>query len=220
MLYRHHQSSQPVEPHYTGVYISPGSELDPLQIAVQEYLDQVCAPLVGKMPYVERIELRMEIEQHFRALIEAHQELGATAERAFSLAVEKFGKPDEVAQRWRPQTASRSMIGFSRRWVPAQWQRLCLALVLTGVMGLSALNSIQSTWQKVNTETGLQRQMAQVGQGDHTQLRAHAGLRHTDFANMECSQCHRNISAASSRPVFSATPFFRQAMPDIAIPSR
>src|SRR5262245_29496888 len=73
---------------------------DPLEAAVQDYLDQVCAPLAGKMPYAERIALRLEIEQHLRALIEAHQELGTPPETAFAQAIEQFGKPEQVARQW------------------------------------------------------------------------------------------------------------------------
>jgi hypothetical protein len=102
MQSHHQEPSLFALPRFTSSILPPSPVDDPLHTAIQDYLDQVCAPLIGVMSYTARMELRTEIEQHLRALIEAHRELGAPPDTAFALAIEKFGKPEQVARQWNP----------------------------------------------------------------------------------------------------------------------
>ncbi|HLK55703.1 MAG TPA: hypothetical protein VKU00_04025 [Chthonomonadaceae bacterium] len=67
---------------------------------IEDYLDQVCAPLVKYVPYAERKERRREMEMHLEALTQAFLELGSDPLEAVTLALKQFGPPQKVARRW------------------------------------------------------------------------------------------------------------------------
>lgn len=68
--------------------------------ALADYLDRICAPLVGKVPYSRRMELRRELAYHVLALAEAQEELGTPPEEALELALQQFGTPEQVGRQW------------------------------------------------------------------------------------------------------------------------
>jgi hypothetical protein len=68
---------------------------------IEEYLDRIDAPLIGHVPRARRLELRAELALHLDALVEAHQELGATPDEAVTDALRQFGDPLHVGQEWR-----------------------------------------------------------------------------------------------------------------------
>src|SRR5688572_4418190 len=65
---------------------------------IEDYLDHVCAPLVGVVPYAKRQELRAELRSHLEALIATHQELGRGPEVAALEALRQFGDPQDLAR--------------------------------------------------------------------------------------------------------------------------
>lgn len=67
---------------------------------IHDYLDHVCAPLVGLVPYARRQELRVELRAHLEALIATHEELGSSPEVAVVLALRQFGDPCAISRQW------------------------------------------------------------------------------------------------------------------------
>lgn len=76
---------------------------------VEDYLDHVLAPLVGRVPYDRRKQLRAELTDHLEALVEARTELGESREEATAAALRQFGDPTKIAGEWlgewRPKSA-------------------------------------------------------------------------------------------------------------------
>lgn len=67
---------------------------------VEDYLDHVCAPLVGRVPFAARATLRAELRAHLEALIGASEELGRGRDEAVRLALGQFGDPHALGQEW------------------------------------------------------------------------------------------------------------------------
>ena len=82
---------------------SPPANAAALDPRVEDYLDHVCAPLVGKVPFERRRELRWEIGCHLQALAEAFEELGDSREEAVVKALGQFGDPGTIGKEWRGQ---------------------------------------------------------------------------------------------------------------------
>jgi len=78
------------------------------QARLEDFLDAVCAPLIGKIPYAARLERRAEVRQHLDALVQAYLELGDTPEKAVAQALAKFGAPERLAWQWRHAQAAGS----------------------------------------------------------------------------------------------------------------
>jgi hypothetical protein len=76
--------------------------LEPAALApLEDWLDAACAPLIGRITYIERQELRNEMRQHLHSLVLAHREMGEPAEVAVDKALRKFGDPATVARQWK-----------------------------------------------------------------------------------------------------------------------
>jgi hypothetical protein len=85
------------------------SEGDPLPTRVENYLDHVTAPLVGRVPCARRHELREELANHLRSLLEekdaaveesialteVFRQLGSPSRLAKTYLEEFFGKPSD-----------------------------------------------------------------------------------------------------------------------------
>jgi hypothetical protein len=56
--------------------------------AVEEYLDHLCAPLVGKIAYAERRQMRSRLRSEVEALIDGYEELGSSREEAVVSALQ------------------------------------------------------------------------------------------------------------------------------------
>jgi hypothetical protein len=65
---------------------------------IADYLDHLCAPLVGVVPYPERSRLREETEYHLERLANAYLLEGATPAAAARRAIQKYGSSSEVGQ--------------------------------------------------------------------------------------------------------------------------
>ena len=79
---------------------------------IEDYLDQVFAPLVGLVPHARRQELRTELRGHLEALAASYREIGSAPNLASEQALRQFGDPRELARRcapeWRRGTPGRS----------------------------------------------------------------------------------------------------------------
>jgi hypothetical protein len=73
---------------------------------IEDFLDHLCAPLVGVIPYRERALLREEARQHLESLIAEYEEQESTLDGAIEAAFREFGEPwrsgEELLREWRP----------------------------------------------------------------------------------------------------------------------
>src|SRR5262249_47932318 len=74
---------------------APGS--DP---RIEDYVDHVCALLVGRVEYAERAALRAELRLHLDALVAASREMGLETDAAVASALAQFGPPRDLAREW------------------------------------------------------------------------------------------------------------------------
>jgi hypothetical protein len=79
---------------------SPPAETADADPRIEDYLDHVCAPLVGRVAYAERAALRAELRAHLEALVAASQEVGMEADTAVRDALVRFGPPHVLARQW------------------------------------------------------------------------------------------------------------------------
>ncbi len=134
-------SPQPEAVHPTGA--------DP---RIEDYLDHVCAPLVGHVPYQRRRELRAELRAHVEAIAEARRELDGSEYDAVSYALSQFGNPAVLARQWlqewhvghEPQESMAQAVrtGIVCAAPPA----LCVWLVLHALVGESVAPTPQVIW--------------------------------------------------------------------------
>ena len=122
-----------------------GAQIQPeLDSRIEDYLDRIYAPMVGRLPYAHRQELRNEMRAHLGQLIAAHEELGSDSAEALTAALRQFGEPSTVASQWLEQLpaeqgiTSRDLVGASRNGAfSVAAQRLAIsaaAWVAIGVM--------------------------------------------------------------------------------------
>jgi hypothetical protein len=71
--------------------------------AIEDYLDQVCAPLVGKVARAKREEIRERVRLRLEQFAAAHRELGSTDSEAVDLALAQCGEPELISRRWLPE---------------------------------------------------------------------------------------------------------------------
>lgn len=94
----------PADPNATG------SDFD---LWIEDYLDHLCAPLVGTLAYPLRLELRRETKEHLLALAQAYEELGYPSDEALRAAMRQFGDPRtlgaEYARQYDPPLPQFSM---------------------------------------------------------------------------------------------------------------
>ncbi len=65
---------------------------------IEDYLDHLCAPLIGIVPYCERMAFRQEAHAHIDALIRDYLYAGKAPEEATESALREFGEPWKVGQ--------------------------------------------------------------------------------------------------------------------------
>jgi hypothetical protein len=106
------------------------SAASPPDPRIEDYLDQVYAPLVDVVPYARRQELRTELREHLEALAATHEELGSSREAAVLAAFRQFGPPRDLARQWMRGEAP-------NRPVPV-WRAALVALGCFGVATLLA----------------------------------------------------------------------------------
>lgn len=73
---------------------------DGVQALLGDYLDHLCAPLLGIVPYAQRRRLRAEAEDHLLALAEDFEAEGFSPAEAVVVALREYGEPWRVGQDW------------------------------------------------------------------------------------------------------------------------
>jgi hypothetical protein len=111
----------------------------PLDSRLEDYLDHVCAPLVGLVPYARRQELRAELRGHLEALVATHEELGSARDAAVVLGLRQFGPPRDLARRWAREWAHGTAAPMQLE--PA-WRAMLIALGSFGAATLLALGML------------------------------------------------------------------------------
>ena len=71
---------------------------DEAWVQIEDYLDYLCAPLLGIVPYAQRRRLRLETEDHLRALAEDFKAEGFAPDEAVSVALREYGEPWRIGQ--------------------------------------------------------------------------------------------------------------------------
>ena len=71
--------------------LSPRLDTRPAATHIDDYLDHLCAPLVGKMTYDQRLAVREEVRAHLLVLAAAHEELGGSPGEALQAAMDSLG---------------------------------------------------------------------------------------------------------------------------------
>jgi hypothetical protein len=111
---------------------------------IEDYLDQVCAPLIGWVPYAARVELRAELQAHLDSLVAAYQELGSSPDAAVRAALAQAGDPQVVARDW-----VREWEGIlPPREAPSAWRSILVAVGSFGFatnLALALLRLVQDT---------------------------------------------------------------------------
>ncbi|MCW3096718.1 MAG: hypothetical protein JWL77_2336 [Chthonomonadaceae bacterium] len=80
------------------------SENGPMvQARIDAYLNQTCAPLFLSLSQEEAMQQRAEMRSHLESLVEAHVELGFSEAEAVTLALEQFGKEQNVVRAWKQE---------------------------------------------------------------------------------------------------------------------
>jgi hypothetical protein len=91
---------------------------------IEDYLDQIYAPLVGWVPYAARTELRAELQAHLESLVAAYQELGSSPDAAVHEALAQSGDPQAVVREWAREWER----ALPRRKAPPAWHATLVAL--------------------------------------------------------------------------------------------
>jgi hypothetical protein len=99
---------------------------------IEDYLDHVCAPLVGVVPYARRMELRTELREHLVAFVATHEELGSSRDVAILMALRQFGPPRELARLWAREWKQ----GAAPARLEPAWRAMAVGL---GCFGLASV---------------------------------------------------------------------------------
>jgi hypothetical protein len=81
---------------------------------LDDYLDHLCAPLVGTVPHAARNDFRTESRAHLEALAAEYRELGMTPHEALETAFREFGEPWQLGHAFQREWARSSPIRM--RW--------------------------------------------------------------------------------------------------------
>ncbi len=65
---------------------------------LEDYLDHLCAPLIGVLSYARRSQLRLETQLHLEALSAEGVEQGKTSDLALTDALREFGEPWRIGE--------------------------------------------------------------------------------------------------------------------------
>src|SRR5262249_52206433 len=104
--------------------LSPPADRPRSDPRIEDYLDQIYAPLVGWVPYGARTELRAELQAHLESLAAAYQELGSTPDAAVCQALAQSGDPQAVVREWVREWVRI----LPRRKAPPAWYSMLVAL--------------------------------------------------------------------------------------------
>jgi len=118
---------------------------------IEDYLDQVIAPLVRVLPRSKRKAIRTHVQAQLEAAIAARRELGETQEEAVRAAIRQSGDPELISQRWvldtRIQSGGQSQQQITLQKTPSVKPPSARAATFTalGLLGLSYLADV-TTW--------------------------------------------------------------------------
>jgi hypothetical protein len=116
---------------------------DETRVLLQDYLDHLCAPLVGVLPFAERQAVREEIGHHLRALAAAREELGATPAEAMAQALRQFGRPRAISHGIRRERTAPLRRQPRRLAAAAALGALVTGVVMAGVDLLTGHGLVQ-----------------------------------------------------------------------------
>ncbi|MCW3051252.1 MAG: FtsW/RodA/SpoVE family cell cycle protein [Chthonomonadales bacterium] len=75
----------------------PQSEASPSS-QIEDYLDHLCALLIHKRTYQQRLAIREEVRSHLLVLAAGHEELGSNPVEAIQAAIHQFGDAKQIGR--------------------------------------------------------------------------------------------------------------------------
>jgi hypothetical protein len=126
---------------------------------IEDYLDHVCAPLVGLVPYARRQELRAELRGHLEALVATHEELGSERDAAVVLALRQFGPPPHLSRQWAREWTK----GAAPTRVEPAWRATLIALACFGVAALAALGLMGAAMSNLEPYANINPMLLMIG---------------------------------------------------------
>jgi len=91
--------SSPTNPPFNPPLLSDAPPADEeAQAQIEDYLDYLCAPLLGIVPHAQRRRLRLETEDHLRMLAEDFGAEGFAPDEAVAVALQEYGEPWRIGQ--------------------------------------------------------------------------------------------------------------------------
>ena len=113
---------------------------------LEDYLDHLCAPLLGRMVYERRLAIREEVRAHILVLADAHEELGHSPAEALHAAIQQFGDARQVGSALSRQYPAPFEFHKARLWIP-------LHVAISGVIGSFAFINMDFTLQRMHETT-------------------------------------------------------------------
>ena len=107
---------------------------------IEDYLDHLCTPLVGLVPYAVRHKLRIEAETHLCALMTEFAEKGLTPTDALTAAMQEHGEPWAIGQAYADAWMRGSFGSCPNRFVAPS---LLHGLAWVGLASISTLLFIE-----------------------------------------------------------------------------
>jgi hypothetical protein len=115
---------------------------DSAKAQIEDYLDYLCAPLLGVVPYPQRRRLRLEAADHLYALTEDYAAEGFAPPEAAGLALREYGEPWTVGQSFADAWTGASAAGRLMRFADAATLR---AFGWFGVFTVASLLILQTS---------------------------------------------------------------------------
>jgi hypothetical protein len=171
--------------------------LEPEALApLEDWLDAACAPLIGRISYTERQDLRNEMRQHLHSLVLAYRELGEPAEVAVDKALRKFGDPATMARQW--DFSEGKITGHRRNRIAGQRHGIRVTLALCALMGVFGFALRGALPGSLPTSTVQDRVQPAPRSAPDSLAWAPVGFHHHfNLPNIRCTECHRQSSAFS-----------------------
>jgi len=122
------------------------------QAQIEDYLDYLCAPLLGIVPYAQRRRLRLETEDHLRALVEDFGAEGFAPDQAVTVALQEYGEPWRIGQDFAEAWLSGSPLCRFARFTDAAtlrafgWFGVFSVLTLLGVEQCTLAPRQEALW--------------------------------------------------------------------------
>ncbi len=124
-----------------------------LEEALEDYLDYLCAPLLGVVPYPQRQRFRREAADHLLALAEDFAAEGFSPEDALSRALREYGEPWRLGQSFADSWHTGSSPRYSVRFADAATVRAFGCFGVCSVLCLLLME--QSVFQPLPAATSL-----------------------------------------------------------------